>query len=482
MLTDAQIWQSRDEMMKQMDLLDKKEATLNVDRLKNLKELALQQMKTAREEGQSSFTADGDPSKKDKEDKSLFIDVSSEISQLEKFIEMLEKAGRDHELSQMDANDREIAMITDKYAKMIEEATGFIDTEEFIVLRDMEITEMMAAQDKKYALDRAEAIKKIQEYGYDEKEKELQANIDQYDALLALAEEFGLDMTAILEAHKKSEKAIEDKYAKEDKAKSDEKIKREKDEQLEAAIGTITVASNTFATIGTLLGEQSEGYRAFAVFQGLLDTAGAALAAYKSAAEIPIVGPVLAPIAAASATVFGLLQVKKLRETQMSGNPSYETGGVARGAKHKNGGISMIDSKTGNKVGEMEGGEPYMILSGKTYQNNKGLIDTLLHNSMFKDGASVQWASAASIPQPDFSRLSQASKSYSYGGVTNINNYSGEKRSSVNANANTDVLLQNILLQLQRDEYKHAVIDQDNILSLRKAMKQFDRIEGRARG
>ena len=465
-----------------MDLLDKKEATLNVDRLKNLKELALQQMKTAREEGQSSFTADGDPSKKDKEDKSLFIDISSEISQLEKFIEMLEKAGRDHELSQMDANDREIAMITDKYAKMIEEATGFIDTEEFIVLRDMEIAEMMAAQDKKYALDRAEAIKKIQEYGYDEKEKELQANIDQYDALLALAEEFGLDMTAILEARKKSEKAIEDKYAKEDKAKSDEKIKREKDEQLEAAIGTIAVASNTFATIGALLGEQSEGYRAFAVFQGLLDTAGAALAAYKSAAEIPIVGPVLAPIAAASATVFGLLQVKKLRETQMGSSPSYETGGVARGAKHKNGGISMIDSKTGNKVGEMEGGEPYMILSGKTYQNNKGLIDTLLHNSMFNDGASVQWASAASIPQPDFSRLSQASNSYSYGGVTNIKNYSGEKSSSVNANPNTDVLLQNILLQLQRDEYKHAVIDQDNILSLRKAMKQFDRIEGRARG
>jgi activator of HSP90 ATPase len=122
-----------------------------------------------------------------------------------------------------------------------------------------------------------------------------------------------------------------------------------------------------------------------------------------------------------------------------------------------------------------------MILSGKTYQNNKGLIDTLLHNSMFNDGASVQWASAASIPQPDFSRLSQASNSYSYGGVTNIKNYSGEKSSSVNANPNTDVLLQNILLQLQRDEYKHAVIDQDNILSLRKAMKQFDRIEGRAK-
>jgi hypothetical protein len=142
----------------------------------------------------------------------------------------------------------------------------------------------------------------------------------------------------------------------------------------------------------------------------------------------------------------------------------------------------MIDAKTGNKVGEMEGGEPYMILSGKTYQNNKGLIDTLLHNSMFNNGASVQWASAASILQPDFSRLSQASKSYSYGGVTNINNYPSEKRPTVSSNANTDALLQNILLQLQRDEYKHAVIDQDNILSLRKAMKQFDRIEGRAKG
>jgi hypothetical protein len=34
---------------------------------------------------------------------------------------------------------------------------------------------------------------------------------------------------------------------------------------------------------------------------------------------------------------------------------------------------------------------------------------------------------------------------------------------------------------MQSDEYRNTVIDQDNILALRKAIKRFDKIEGRAK-
>ncbi|MCK9402922.1 MAG: phage tail tape measure protein [Chitinophagaceae bacterium] len=86
------------------------------------------------------------------------------------------------------------------------------------------------------------------------------------------------------------------------------------------------------------------------------------------------VGTTLAQIAAISGQKFG-------------------KGGVTKGAKHIQGGINMIDSLTGQKVGEMEGNEPYMILSDNTYRNNKNIVDTLLHSSMHRNGAPVlpQW-------------------------------------------------------------------------------------------
>jgi len=61
-------------------------------------------------------------------------------------------------------------------------------------------------------------------------------------------------------------------------------------------------------------------------------------------------------------------------------------GGVPDGPSHQNNGISLINSQTGQKVGEMEGGEPYMILSKEMYGNNRELIDKLLQISMNEGG------------------------------------------------------------------------------------------------
>ena len=86
---------------------------------------------------------------------------------------------------------------------------------------------------------------------------------------------------------------------------------------------------------------------------------------------------------AAAAGVVGGLQSAAIWSAPM---PTYRKGGVSQGPSHENGGISMINSQTGMKVGEMEGGEPYMILSRNTYANNRGVIDSLLNASMNEGG------------------------------------------------------------------------------------------------
>jgi hypothetical protein len=85
----------------------------------------------------------------------------------------------------------------------------------------------------------------------------------------------------------------------------------------------------------------------------------------------------------AAAAVMGGLQSAAIWSAPM---PTYRKGGVSEGPSHENGGISMINSQTGRKVGEMEGGEPYMILSRNTYANNGPLIDSLLNASMNEGG------------------------------------------------------------------------------------------------
>lgn len=89
--------------------------------------------------------------------------------------------------------------------------------------------------------------------------------------------------------------------------------------------------------------------------------------------------------------------------------PVFEKGGIAKGSRHSDGGINMVDSRSGRKVGEMEDGEPYMILSRDTYKNNKGIVDSLLYTSMYNGGAPIKpsWQTRA-YSSIDYSGLSKA--------------------------------------------------------------------------
>lgn len=67
----------------------------------------------------------------------------------------------------------------------------------------------------------------------------------------------------------------------------------------------------------------------------------------------------------------------------------FDKGGVFVGASHRQGGIAAIDTATGQKVAEFEGGEAYMVLSKRTTENNGDIISALLESSINQGGKKI---------------------------------------------------------------------------------------------
>ena len=82
----------------------------------------------------------------------------------------------------------------------------------------------------------------------------------------------------------------------------------------------LAAGSQVLGSIVSLVGEGSAVGKAAAVAQTTIDTYSSATAAYKSVVGIPVVGPVLAPIAAGVAVASGVMSVKKILSTKVPGS------------------------------------------------------------------------------------------------------------------------------------------------------------------
>lgn len=104
------------------------------------------------------------------------------------------------------------------------------------------------------------------------------------------------------------------------------------EEQYQAALVQIASSSNkkrrdeyanvlgqTTDDLKSALGEGNKAYKAFAIANAIMNTYQGAVAAFQSAASIPIVGWVAAPIAAAAAVAAGLANVAKIRSAREQG-------------------------------------------------------------------------------------------------------------------------------------------------------------------
>ena len=142
------------------------------------------------------------------------------------------------------------------------------------------------------------------------------------------------------------------------------------------------------------------------------------------------------PILAAAAGIAAAAQIAVIDSQKP---PQFAKGGqLPQGPTHANGGISLM-APNGQKVGEIEGGEP--ILSRETYANNRQLIDALLYSSQRLNGAAIGINTREAI---------KADRMFRHGGIapTTVNNTTHQV-----TNQATDL---SILVQ-KFDELKAAV-------------------------
>lgn len=124
---------------------------------------------------------------------------------------------------------------------------------------------------------------------------------------------------------RRKEEADEDYNNK--KASNDKKLSALEDEMDKknlarkkfTAKAALDIASSTFGSMASILGEESKAGKAFATAQATIDTFKAANSAYAAMAGIPIVGPALGAAAAAAAVVAGIANVKKIWEVPEDG-------------------------------------------------------------------------------------------------------------------------------------------------------------------
>lgn len=126
--------------------------------------------------------------------------------------------------------------------------------------------------------------------------------------------------------------------------------------------------------------KQAKRDKAMRLFQAITGTAQAVINALSS--YMPPLNMIMAGIVGG----LGAVQIGLIASQPI---PKGKKGLVIDGPSHSEGGISMYDNNTGRALAEIEGGEPVMVLSRNTYSNNKPLIDELIYNSNYKNGARV---------------------------------------------------------------------------------------------
>ncbi|EOG6198294.1 hypothetical protein ACLGQY_004667 [Salmonella enterica subsp. enterica serovar Stanley] len=123
----------------------------------------------------------------------------------------------------------------------------------------------------------------------------------QYEVKLQKLNDFHSQGLIAEDAYQQTLTAINDEYA------------------LSRAKATGDAFGDMAGNIGTALGEASTAYKAFAIAQATIATYTSAIEAYKSTAAIPVVGPFLAPVAAAAAVAAGMANIGKIRSAREQG-------------------------------------------------------------------------------------------------------------------------------------------------------------------
>lgn len=173
------------------------------------------------------------------------------------------------------------------------------------------------------------------------------------------------------------EKSIErQKQAEEDKLNSKLQSRKKYDEKIEA-LDAALAQKQLDTQIKAAKRQQRIG-----IFNATIDTAQAvarALSEYQYPYSL-----IIGALAAAS----GVAQIAAIKSEPL---PVGRKGLVLNGPSHEQGGINMVDNRTGRPIAEVEGGEAVMVFSKDTYANNQPVLDELMRVSNYEGGRSIDW-------------------------------------------------------------------------------------------
>jgi hypothetical protein len=234
--------------------------------------------------------------------------------------------------------------------------------------------EALKAIDAKY-LAEAEAIKEAQ------RQKEIEA-IKNYNLIVLSEEELArqaIDQKAVADLEKLTSDfdlklLTEEQYnlAREkltektnvEIAKLDEDAKNKKQELLNSQLDAVKGGLTSIANIAELFAGKSKAsqkrafniQKASNIASATIDTFVSAQSAYKSVIGVPVVGPVLAPLASAGAIAMGLMNIKKIKESQFEGGaePSASSGGGGGGGAVQAPQFNVVGNNGMNQLAQLQ--------------------------------------------------------------------------------------------------------------------------------
>ena len=189
---------------------------------------------------------------------------------------------------------------------------------------------------------KTDSLKVFEDLTHTDEEKALAAIHSKNDAELLILQD-NLDKKLITqEKFETAKKALTDK-TNTDIAKLDAEASEKKQALLNQQLDAVKKGLSAISNIAELFAGKSKKSqkRAFDVQKATniatatIDTFMSAQSAYKSLVGVPVVGPVIAPLAAAGAIAAGLINIKKIKATQFEGGtpptdssvPTAQTGG-----------------------------------------------------------------------------------------------------------------------------------------------------------
>lgn len=331
----------------------------------------------------------------------------------------------------LQANDQELAQLTEKYVKL----RLSILQEETHTAEDLKLLDELYANERANTIETqgqkridaarkvAEQILKAEQDAQDQvfldqqtaEDREVVAKMQEFDALIALYNKAGQDTADVVKRTEAMIAAIRAKYRQEEAKKDEEAatLKRQRDQQtamaVASALGNVNGVLGAFYNSANQMAyEQTVAAKMLGILQIGISSAVGVAKAIEAGAGLTFPANLGAIAAGVGAVLAGVAQAKAL--FSQVGEPS-QPGGVGGGAAlnnvplgadgmelpgpgHDQGGLKVYDPLKRRVVAEVEGGE--LLMSKRFTEANRGILPQLLAAS--KAGTRLNFISSPLSP------------------------------------------------------------------------------------